>query len=117
MTSLSLYAVAALLVSRMQKGGHVLVVGARADEVIGLAIDISRQDDRERLHARKDMGNTPIAPWTGHVYVTKRPDQEMTCIAGTDMDLVLILGDTVPPWGVYPYGCPVLRVHVDDRDD
>ena len=117
MTGLSQYAGAALLTSRMQKGEHVLVVGARDSEVIGLAVEISRQDDRARFLAWQGVGITSAVSWSGYAYTAEYPDQEVTCMDGASMDLVLILDDAVPPWGVYPYGCPVLRVHVDDSYD
>ena len=120
MTSLSQYAVAALLFSRIQKGEHVLVVGDGDREVIGLAVEICRQDDSGRLHAWQGWSSIHAGSWHGYAYTVDppgRPEQEITCMGGADMDLVLILGDTVPPWGVYPYGCPVLRVNVDDRDE
>lgn len=117
MTSLSMHTVAALLFSQMQMGKHVLVVGAGDDAAIGLAMEICWQYERERLHTWQDVGDTSIIPWTGYAYTADHPEQEVTRMDRADMGLMIILDDAVPPWGVYPYGCPVLRVHVDDRYD
>lgn len=117
MPGMSLYATACLLVSRMQKGEHVLVVGPKGEHAIYLAAEICRQDDREQLKDLQGVSVNHIQSWRGYAYTTEQPDQEITCADGASMDLVLILDDAVPPWGIYPYGCPVLRVHVDDSYD
>lgn len=105
-----------LLADQMQAGRHVQIVGHS-----GYYSNLTELT-RERVWARDESQvmswQGEVASWTGSwagvLYEVVDPTQKAPLADSGHMDLVLIIDDAAPPWGVYPYGCPVLRVRIDE---
>lgn len=104
------------LAGQMQLGRNVQVVGSEGiwSHLTALVREQIWREDEKSLHAWAGESVQHTGSWCGVLYESLNPSEEMPRDGGDDMDLVLIIDDAAPPWGVYPYGCPVIRARVDE---